>query len=823
MPEQSPNVNVLMVDDDSANLFSLEVILGDMGLNLVKAYDGFEALKYVLEKDFAIILLDIQMPGMDGYKTAELIRQRERSRHTPIVFITATHRTEVGMFQGYAAGAVDFLFKPIVPEVLRAKVSMFVELFRKSEEAKQQAEQLAALNAELEEEIAKRKRISQEFDRFFTLSIELLCIADFKGYFIELNPVWEKVLGYTMEELKAKPFIEFVHPDDREATLAEVQKLARGADVIHFENRYRCKNGSYRWFLWSSTPLLDQQLIYAVARDVTDRKEAEEALRQSERLLRSVLEALPVGVWVTDEHGHIVYGNTAGHQIWGGGRYVSIERYSEYKGWWADTGKPVEADEWAMARAISKGETSLNEMINIACFDGTRKTILNSAVPILNVEGQIAGAIVVNQDITELKQTQDALRLLNETLEQLVQERTAELQDINCRLEETLAELQATQKQVVQQERLRAIGEMASGVVHDFNNALSPVLGFSEILMTNPEELGNNQQTLRYLEIINTAAHDATNIVKRLREFYRQREDDDVFLPVDLNALVPQAVSLTQPKWKDQAMANGIAIKIATELQADIPPISGNAAELREALTNLIFNAVDAMPNGGTITIRTFVAKIRDEGLGIRDEKDSSLIPHPSSVILSVSDTGIGMNEEVRQRCLEPFFTTKGESGTGLGLAMVYGIVHRHEGRLDIQSEEGKGTTFILYLPVDVARDREDSEEKAQPERRALHILVVDDEPLMRELVTRYLTGDHHLVETAANGREGLEKFHANHYDLVITDRAMPEVTGEQLAAAIKEKTPDKPVILMTGFGDMMKAMHEKPPSIVYPKNWTGD
>src|SRR5208282_3855609 len=265
-------------------------------------------------------------------------------------------------------------------------------------------------------------------------------------------------------------------------------------------------------------------------------------------------------------------------------------------------------------------------------------------------------------------------------LERIVSERTQQLQVTNDRLlieiaehreseqrlKLVLEELRNTQQRIIQQERLRALGGMASGIAHDFNNALVGILGLSELLLHHPENLDDKQKLRRYVEMINTSAKDAGGVVNRLREFYRHREGREVFGGVDLNQLVEDTISLTQPMWKTQAEAKNISITLQKDFQ-NVSPVAGDAGELREVLTNLIFNAVEAMPRGGTIIVRT------------RGDD--------SQVTLEVSDTGVGMTDDVRQRCLEPFFTTKGTHGTGLGLSMVYGIVQRHQGTIDINSE----------------------------------------------------------------------------------------------------------------------------------------
>ncbi len=360
-------------------------------------------------------------------------------------------------------------------------------------------------------------------------------------------------------------------------------------------------------------------------------------------------------------------------------------------------------------------------------------------------------------------------------------------------------ELHRTQRHIIEQERLNAVGKMASGLAHDFNNALVPISGYAEMLLEHQDILKDQAKATKYLKLIMTGVEDAASVVSRLREFYRKREEGETYRPLSLNQMVEQAVALTRPRWRDEALGSGRTILVEADMRP-VPRILGSESELRELLTNLIFNAVDAMPEGGTIRIRT----------GLREAASSDAAPQ---VFLEVSDTGTGMTDEVRRRCLEPFFSTKGERGTGLGLPMVFGIVKRHRGTMDIESTVGKGTTFIVLLPADASRTREAPVRAAAP-IGPLRVLVVDDEPIARDVLTEYLTGDGHQVETAANGREGFDKFKAGDFSVVITDRAMPEMGGDQLAAMVKEQAPSTPVVLLTGFGDLMNAAGEKPDGV---------
>ncbi|MES1180227.1 MAG: ATP-binding protein, partial [Verrucomicrobiota bacterium] len=363
-------------------------------------------------------------------------------------------------------------------------------------------------------------------------------------------------------------------------------------------------------------------------------------------------------------------------------------------------------------------------------------------------------------------------------------------------LKKAYNELRQTQATVLQQERLKALGQMASGIAHDVNNALSPVVGFADLLMNGEKNLTANGK--KYLKYIRTAGEDIAHIVARLREFYRTREQDESLQQLNLNSLVEQVVDMTRPRWRDIPQSNGLTIEMQTDLAPDVPPLAGIESEIREAFTNLVLNAVDAMPNGGKITLRTRV--VRDETGG----------KHPKQVTLEVSDSGTGMSEETRQRCLEPFFSTKGKRGTGLGLAMVYGVVERHEGTIEIQSELGKGTTFRLIFPVRAKLCRSDEPEKDGTPVEPLQILCIDDEPLLRELIKEILERDGHAVEVSDSGQSGLDEFRiarerGRPFDVVITDLGMPYLDGRQVAKMLKQESPATPVVMLTGWGAFMK------------------
>jgi GAF domain-containing protein/ActR/RegA family two-component response regulator len=343
-------------------------------------------------------------------------------------------------------------------------------------------------------------------------------------------------------------------------------------------------------------------------------------------------------------------------------------------------------------------------------------------------------------------------------------------------------ELGAAQDQLVRTEKLRALGEMASGVAHDFNNLLASILGRAQLLLRRVKE----PQQRQWLQVIERAALDGAQTVRRLQDFTRIRRDQPL-LPLDLSDVVRDALDITQSRWQEEPLSRGVAIEVRTALPA-VPHILGDAPELREVFTNLILNAVDAMPEGGALTLTT-------------GEVDGQ-------VVATVSDTGTGIPAAVREKIFDPFFTTKGPQGTGLGLSMTYGIVSRHGGVITVESQEGRGTTFRLAFPAAVGEAPAAGPEGAADGApgRSLRCLVVDDEPAVRTVLADILTGAGHDVVEAGDGAEAIARIRAERFDVVMTDLAMPRVSGWQIARAVKHVAPTVPVFLVTGFGVELSA-----------------
>ena len=513
----------------------------------------------------------------------------------------------------------------------------------------------------------------------------------------------------------------------------------------------------------------------------------------TENIFREIICHMNQAVSISDvESDRVLYLSPVHERIWG----RPLEDLYEKRDQWVESIHPADRERVLKLATEAGGPGAYDEEYRIVRPNGDVRWIRDRAFPILDSEHRVRKIAGIVEDITDRKIASERLKMrVHERTEELAwanlaleseisERRRAEIQlrETNQRLQKAVDELHATQQQVIQQERLRALGKMAGGIAHDFNNALIPILGYAELLIERPELLSDRATALQYLRLMRTAAKDATGVVARLREFYRQRDETEIFEPVDLVAALTEAVSMTQPTWRDAALADGRQVTVEQEYQP-VPLIACHGGDIREAATNLLFNAVDALPEGGRIVVRAY-----------QEEQNA---------VFEVEDNGIGMTEEVRARCMEPFVTTKGKHGTGLGLAMVYGIVQRHHGSIQIESKVGEGSLIRVRLPF--ARSAGlDAQRDGISVNRKLKVLLVDDEQVVRDVISLFLRHEQHEVTVAATAAEALRVVQQEKFELVITDHAMPGMTGGNFVATLRSAGFDLPILMLTGFGELM-------------------
>ncbi len=437
------------------------------------------------------------------------------------------------------------------------------------------------------------------------------------------------------------------------------------------------------------------------------------------------------------------------------------------------------------------------EIMKLGAADFIQKPVDNTALQ-LEIES-VAHKLRLGR---QLRQADEDLRRANQSLQEEIKERKeaeTRLTDTNQRLVRALEDLKRAQQKLIEKERIEALGKMARGVAHDFNNALQPIMlavGMLQVQLEDVPEPLHTELEATLNEII-VATTNASESVRRLVHFYRREGTPDT-VRFDLNLVARAALDITRPKWRDEALVQGRTINCELDLGPDCY-IDGSSDEIREALVNLVFNAEQAIHEQGTITLRTR-----------RDQEH---------VILEVADTGSGMSEELRRFCLEPFHGAMVQDAKGLGLATVYGIVMRHKGEVAIDSAPNRGTVVRMTFPAAAIAAATPPPPPApppppRPTPAALHILVVDDAPQVIAMLSQILQRLGHKVTPATNGLEGLQAFQKGAFDLVISDQAMPEMTGDQMIERIKKTAPQIPVIMLTGFGDLIRDANGQYPNV---------
>jgi PAS domain S-box-containing protein len=699
---------------------------------------------------------------------------------------------------------------------------------------------LRVANEQLEERVKQRtaqleltyKRAEQVNARLAAIiqsSDDAIISKDLQGIITSWNPGAQRLFGYTEQEALGKP-MTLVIPLERAAEEPLIlARVARGEPTDHFETVRVTKEGRKVDVSVTISPIRDGQgrIIGAskIARDITERRLADQKVRSQLgrlNLLQEVTRAIGERQDIQSIF-QVVIRTLEGHLP---ADFCCICLYDPADNRLTVTSVGLHSQSLAMELAMTQaahipidpnglsrcvgGRLVYEPDVSQVAFPfpqrlargGLRSMV---AAPLL-VESKVFGVLIAAREQAHSFSSGEC-EFLKQVSEHVAL--AAHQAQLYGALQRAYEDLRQSQKAVMQQERLSALGQMASGIAHDINNAISPVALYTESLLER--EPGLSPQARGQLETIQRAIEDVAQTVARMREFYRQREPQMTLLAVDLNGLVLQVVELTRARWSDMAQQRGIVIEMRTELASELPAIMGAEHEIREALINLIFNAVDAMPQGGPLTVRTALGQERGAS------SDKALAGR--YVQLEVIDAGVGMDEETRRRCLEPFFTTKGERGTGLGLAMVYGTVQRHSADLEIDSVVGRGTTFRLRFAIQSAAAVARTDSGAARVSRPLRILVVDDDPLVIKSLRDTLEADGHNVTTTDGGQAGIDAFVAARarrepFTVVITDLGMPYVDGRKVSSAVKAAAPETIVVMLTGWGQRMVGDGDIPPHV---------
>ena len=643
-------------------------------------------------------------------------------------------------------------------------------------------------------------------------SPSMVVITDTAGAIEYVNPKFTEVTGYDFEEVRGRnPRILKSGHTSRQEYAKLWASLAAGREWRgEFHNRR--KDGTLYWEAASISPVRNPDGVIThyvgVKEDITARKAADAALRHYANQLEALrattaditreldlarlldlfieravrlLQGVSGAVYLFDPAtGIVTPGAWVGHGDWMRDIHLRLGE--------GIAGGVIARRQGLIENAYRTSPYAIPLFLERTHHAGVL------AEPLIYRDRVIGAVLIDRPEGTFTAQDRDLLRLFADQAAIAIE---------NARLytaaQQALTDLQQAQEELVRSEKLRGLGQMAAGIAHDLNNTLATVLGQTELLRLRTR----SAEIREGLQILQTAAADGAQVVRRLQDFARQRGGGTLG-PCDLATLVREALEITRPRWQHEPRRKGILIETAAEL-TELPPIQGNPAEIREVLTNLIFNAVDAMPHGGRLHFTgRLVENSAEEPRPPRapgSAETPSDAPPTAWVELAATDTGIGMTEAVRRRVFDPFFTTKGLHGTGLGLSVVYGIMERHGGQIDVTSTPGQGATFRLRFRPGTTADQRPSP-STPPSVRGRRILLVDDDAGVRKTLASLLRASGQDVLEADSGTEALDWLQTTAVDLVLTDLGMPEISGWDVARAAKAHRPDLPVVLLTGWGD---------------------
>jgi PAS domain S-box-containing protein len=775
-----------------------------------------DMLGYTVEEALALDYMEMQHPD-DRARTVEVV-DAQINRGERVENFQSRFRHKDGSYR-----MLSWRSKPL-GGFMYATARDVTDDAAAAEALREAKEQLEVRVEQRTRELAQANESLRKSERRFRALIEhgsdSIAMIDNDSRIIYLSPAVANVEGYQPEELLGRLGTDLTHPDDLPILGAAVEKLlAQPGKPISLVWRRRHKDGRWIWLEGVATNMLDDPSVGAIVtnyRDITERLEHESRLGEQMRRLalmaritraiserqdlrsifqvvvRSIEEELPVdfcliGLYETGENRLTV--NCVGARTDPVATRLDMVE-----------GTIIPIDENGLSRCV-QGLLVYEPDIASSSFPFPKR--LASAgmcsvviVPLL-VESQVFGVLVAARHNANAFSSGEC-EFVRQAMEHTAL--AAHQAQLYTALQRAYDDLRTSQQQIMQQERLRALGQMASGIAHDINNAISPVALYTEALLEREPNLTDRGRS--QLEIIQRAVDDIAQTVARMGEFYRQREPQLTLIPVDLNKLVGQVIDLTRARWSDMAQQRGAAIDMRPELARDLPLVAAVESQIRDALVNLVFNAVDAMPDGGPLIIRTCLARGSQEQI----------------VLLEVQDAGVGMDEDTRRRCLEPFFTTKGTRGTGLGLAMVYGVAQRHGASLEIESEPGKGTLVRMTFAIAAAAAAVSSGLQRQP-AGPMRILIIDDDPLLLRSLRDTLEVDGHEVSTATGGQAGIEAFVESHaegrpFPVVITDLGMPHVDGRKVAVTVKASVPATLVIMLTGWGRRLVTDGDVPPGV---------
>ena len=725
----SDRPRVLVVDDEMGPRESLRMILKPR-YEIATAESGEAALKTLGTFHPDLIFMDIKMPQMDGIELLRRIKGTDPS--IEVVMITAYASLET-VKNALTHGAFEYLIKPFSRQDLEETAK---RALARRQDGIGTRNQLSALVEEMRGLASKARSLEEEARREDThqslrvaqlsilreISRSLLGQLDFRELTTAITTLLKEALGYDEATVRLGSAV----PADTPGETRIVCPIREEGNILGY--LLVANRSATRPIDPGERQLLEMLSDYLAVAIRNSRLYGEVA--ETKQYLEQLIVSAGDAIISVDGEGQIRSWNPAADRIFG---FTSDQAIGQ------PFANLLPQEPYRAARG------SLSRENPVRAFDVSAKRAdgrpLNLAVTLSYLPGRNGGS---------------------EGLLAIVRDMTAQ------------REIEA---QMHQSERLTALGQMAGGIAHDFNNLLQAILGYAQLMARSP---GNTDVVRRGIDVIEKAANGGAETVRRIQKFARLRPDEP-FVSMDLNQVVRDSLAITRPRWEEKKVKGGVPLQLELEL-GPVPVVMGRPAELNEVITNLVLNAIDAMPRGGTLRLRTRLGDHRH-------------------AVITVADTGMGMTEEVRKRVFDPFFTTKGEEGTGLGLSVSHSIIERHGGDLRVDSRPGEGTTFTITLPIGMGPAGESTAGPETGGERKGRILLVDNDPQVLSILGEMLKDAGHHVLPVPSGSEALRVFVPNGFDLIITNVGMPEMSGWDVAERLRAKDPNVPVIFITGWG----------------------
>jgi two-component system, cell cycle sensor histidine kinase and response regulator CckA len=523
-----------------------------------------------------------------------------------------------------------------------------------------------------------------------------------------------------------------------------------------------------------------------VVGDFMEHNKEEKSLIPSGKTMRAWLEKSPACTKIVDLDFNLRYMSDAGV------KGLHVDNVTQLYG------KPYPFDFYpeSFRDVISKNmekvvETGVVVTQEASVFDteGDELWFHSTIIPVNNDEGIIDHLMIVSIDTTSRNKAERDLTAVNENLEQRVEDRTAELNKANRELRKEINERKQMEETLLQSEKLKSLGTITAGISHEFNNILNIISGNVQLLQMDYKD---HSALMNSLRIIEKSIKDGSSIADRMREFTHGDTDTMDFVSTDINKLLTKSVEFTMPRWKNMAQATGINYNMNMEGMKNVSPIMCNPLEIEDVFINIINNGLDAMPDGGSLSFRTWSKN--------------------DTVFASITDTGRGMSEDVKKYVFDPFFTTKRPEGTGLGMSTSYSKVARQGGKIEVDSEEGKGSTFTLQFPttIEIASPITTPKPKQETKGKKLSILVVDDEEEICNMLDDFLSRSGYKVKTVDNGAGAIELAKRENFDLVLCDMAMPDIFGYEVIKFLNKLKKRPKIGIVTGWGGKLKPMDDE-------------